>query len=325
MCKFVSVIIPTYKRPVMLKRAINSVLNQSYKNIELIIVDDNNEGDEFRDEMIEFMKQYSDIENIIYIMHKYNQNGSAARNTGIERARGEYVAFLDDDDQFFSTKIEEQVNFLEKNIEYAGVCSGYIKRYKGRTYKLASFELESKGTYTASLLLGINDFATGSTLLLRKSVFREIGVFDVNLKRHQDWEFLIRFFRKYRLGVLSNILVAINSEGIRNYPDADLLYSVNDYFFNKFHKDIIKLDTSQQQKILKRHWFEVSLLYCKQKKFRRAFEVLDQKIYFQNKLFLLFELINVFPYFINSFFPFLKNWYIFFIANTKLKKFNSVE
>ena len=85
----VSVIIPTYKRPNMLGRAIDSVLGQSYTNIEVVVVDDNSDGDKYRLETIQYMERYANDYRVKYIKHKTNQNGSAARNTGIQNSVGE--------------------------------------------------------------------------------------------------------------------------------------------------------------------------------------------------------------------------------------------
>lgn len=109
----VSVIIPTYKRPENLIRAINSVLLQSYKNIEIIVIDDNNEGDEYRLETEELMKQFEYDNRVIYLKHKINKNGAAARNKGIKYVKSKYVAFLDDDDEFKIEKIRKQVEKLK--------------------------------------------------------------------------------------------------------------------------------------------------------------------------------------------------------------------
>src|SRR5690625_1857772 len=112
----VSVIIPTYKRPRMLTRALKSVLMQTYKNIEVIIVDDNDENSEYRKQTINFMKEYKSNPIIKYIKHKKNKGGSEARNTGIYKATGKYISFLDDDDEYMPTKIEKQVKkFKESN------------------------------------------------------------------------------------------------------------------------------------------------------------------------------------------------------------------
>ena len=118
----VSIIIPTYKRPDTLDRAINSVLNQTYKNIEVIVVDDNNPDTEARSKTEHIMSVYADNPRVRYIKHEKNKNGSAARNTGARYSQAKYVAFLDDDDEFFPEKIEAQVKRLEELPDEYAVC-----------------------------------------------------------------------------------------------------------------------------------------------------------------------------------------------------------
>ena len=102
----VSVIIPTYNRAESLKRAIDSVLNQTYKNVEIIVVDDNNPNTTYREENEKSIKKYyGENEKVKYIKHPENKNGAAARNTGIRNATGKYITFLDDDDYFMNNRI----------------------------------------------------------------------------------------------------------------------------------------------------------------------------------------------------------------------------
>ena len=105
----VSVIIPTYKRYNMLPRAIASVLSQTYSNIQIVVVDDNNPDTEYRKKTEALMEQYALDERVKYVKHSKNANGSVARNTGIKSSDGEIVAFLDDDDFFYPEKIEKQI------------------------------------------------------------------------------------------------------------------------------------------------------------------------------------------------------------------------
>lgn len=121
----VSVVIPTYRRSEMLPRAINSVLNQTYEDIEIIVVDDNNPNTKYREATKKIMEHYKDNSKIKYIKHDVNKNGSAARNTGIKYSSGKYVCFLDDDDYFYPCKIEKQLEFLTSNPEYKAVYCGW--------------------------------------------------------------------------------------------------------------------------------------------------------------------------------------------------------
>ena len=98
MSKLVSVIIPTYSRPDFISRAIESVLNQTYKPIEIIVVDDNGRGTNNQILTEQVLTNFIRSNQIKYIVHEKNKNGSAARNTGAASSHGEYITFLDDDD-----------------------------------------------------------------------------------------------------------------------------------------------------------------------------------------------------------------------------------
>ena len=89
----VSVIIPTYSRPVFLKRCLDSVLNQTYPNIEVFVVDDNNPDTDARSETEKTMEAYKENPRVTYLKHEKNKNGSAARNTGWKASHGEYITF----------------------------------------------------------------------------------------------------------------------------------------------------------------------------------------------------------------------------------------
>ena len=96
--ELVSVIIPTYKRSEMLPRAVESALNQTYSNIEVVVVDDNDPESTWRKDTSERMLQFKNDNRVKYICHEKNSNGSVARNTGIKNSAGSIIAFLDDDD-----------------------------------------------------------------------------------------------------------------------------------------------------------------------------------------------------------------------------------
>lgn len=112
MCLTISVIIPTYKRSQFLSRAIDSVLEQTYGNIEVVVVDDNSEGTQYRTDTEQCMGKYTDNNKVLYIKNPVNLGGSKARNAGIEASTGYYVTFLDDDDIYLPEKLEVQVNHM---------------------------------------------------------------------------------------------------------------------------------------------------------------------------------------------------------------------
>lgn len=267
----VTVIIPTYKRPVNLIRAVNSVLNQNYSNIEVIVVDDNSHNDPSRIKTEEVMKVYCDNPRVIYLKHKTNKNASAARNTAIKHCNSKYISFLDDDDYYLPFKIKEQIKLLKENKDANMVCCGYIKNYKGKTYREAKFKKYTKGNFTNLILSGKIDLCAGSTLLVKKELVDKIQGFDESFKRHQDWEFLIRLFEENEMVLSHKKLVVINTDGIRNYPKANVFLEIKEAFINRFSSEIQNNTIDKQSEILQYQWGEVFQAYILELKFKKAF------------------------------------------------------
>ena len=120
----VSVIITTYHNEAYLSRAVKSVLHQTYPAVELIVVDDNQPGTDERRATEAVMEKYP---RAVYLKHPENRNGAAARNTGIRAAKGKYIAFLDNDDIYFSTHIACCVRELEDHPDCGAVLCGVVK------------------------------------------------------------------------------------------------------------------------------------------------------------------------------------------------------
>lgn len=204
----VSVIIPTYKRPDTLPRAINSVLNQTYENFEIIVVDDNDPSTHYRKETEEVMTLYKNNPKVTYLQHSQNKNGSAARNTGFNASHGEFIMFLDDDDEFLPNKMKAQVNCLLNHDDTWGAC--YCKYIRKHGNKIVSRSKENREGWVALEELKRNFWHGGSTgLVVRRNVFVDIGGFDESFIRNQDYEFTIKLTLKYKLA-FCNVLGHVN-------------------------------------------------------------------------------------------------------------------
>lgn len=179
----VSVIIPTYARPNFLRRALESVLTQSYDSLEILIIDDSPSNP-----VKEVMESYSD-DRIQYIQHAENEGVCGARNTGIQKATGEYVAFLDDDDKWDEIKIQRQVQLIEKREDIGAVYTG-VRRVDNSGTTLSINKPQYKGDVGKQLLL--NNFIPFSTILVDRKVIKQAGSFDTYLTNWEDWEWLIR-------------------------------------------------------------------------------------------------------------------------------------
>mgnify|MGYP003302745266 CR=1 FL=1 len=122
----VTAIITTYRRqPDIVGRAINSIINQTYKNIEIIVVDDSPPTYERRNDVRRLVESYD--KSIIYIQHEKNMGACVARNTGLKMAMGEFVAYLDDDDEWMDTKIEKQLACFTRDDVAVVYCGRVIK------------------------------------------------------------------------------------------------------------------------------------------------------------------------------------------------------
>lgn len=261
----ISVVIPTYGRSHLLERAIDSVLEQTYDNIEIIVVDDNNSNSEHRMHTERVLGTYLENGQIIYLKHEKNAGGSVARNTGIKASNGEYVALLDDDDEWFPEKLEKQIAYFEALDDNVGVvyCSYILEEYNGDKI----IKRTEKGDLTKELLMLQFDPGASSTLVFKKSALEEIHYFDENFERHQDLEVLIRLCRNYLIDVCPDVLLKINGH---NFPSASKIEKVKKVFFNTFKNDINNLSFFDKKKVYARHYIELSSLFFSERNFSKV-------------------------------------------------------
>ncbi|WP_114576272.1 glycosyltransferase family 2 protein [Saliphagus sp. LR7] len=196
----ISVVIPTYNRADVLPRTLDSVLEQTYNNIELVVVDDAS-----TDATKSIVKGYEDPR-IRYISHKKNSGGSAARNTGLKAAKGAFVAFLDDDDEWHPRKIEAQLKTYNEAHESVGVVYSGIKNVdsKGRTNSVKTPKIE--GEVTKELLLE-NFIGSFSALLVDSGTINSTGLLDERFPSWQDWEYYIRLSKEAHFAAVPEPLV----------------------------------------------------------------------------------------------------------------------
>lgn len=201
----VSVIIPAYNAADTIGRAIRSALDQSLQDFEIIVIDDAS-----TDETAGVVRGIADPR-IRLVSHEKNRGEYGARNSGVSTARGEYIAWLDADDEWLPGKLAEQVAFLDREKDFDAACvSYYYHRSKSReNEEEAPYEIvEPEDTSVKELLMGC-DVSQGTTLLVRRAAVEEVGPFDEAFTRSGDWSWLIRFARDHRLAVIKNPLARV--------------------------------------------------------------------------------------------------------------------
>lgn len=264
----VSIIMPTHEGSKVISRALDAVINQTYPNIELIIIDDNGEGTEEQINTQRVIERYMSKIDFKYIKHKKNINGSAARNTGMKAANGKYYAFLDDDDVLLPEKIEKQVEFFEKLDDSYGIvfCSGYIVKSNGIGYKLDIVEDD----ILYNLLCGKLRF-NSSMIMIRSKVFEITAGFDETYMRHQDWEFCCRALSLIDGKCLPEYLVSKYVID-RNVPkNPEKAAKLRMYFLEKNAEIIKQFGKKREHDILSYHMRDLALNYIFNCDFYNAF------------------------------------------------------
>ncbi len=267
----VSVIIITYKRTNTITRAIDSVLKQTFSDFELIVVDDNNPDTVYRKDLELIMSRYSDEPKVKYIQHEYNKNGSAARNTGISAAKGDYIAFLDDDDYYLPNRLEDLVKALDNNTDYQGVYSSVIVEKNRKIVGLV--EAKVSGNLKDALLLDSFAFGTGSNLFFRTNAVKELKGFDTTFKRHQDIEFMIRFFNTNQLLAVYAPSVVKVQDDRGNEPDTEQYIEIKKHYIKAFQNDIQALDSDKKALFYGIKYRQILETSIRKKEYRRYFNL----------------------------------------------------
>lgn len=197
----ISVVIPTYSRNDTLKRAIGSVLCQTHENFEIIVVDDNPKDSEWRKSTEKIMSEYKDPR-VRYIQNEKNMGGGLTRNEGIKASKGEYVAFLDDDDEYLPERLEKQLKvFEDSNNEKLALVYCYAKFINRQGTSTYSDRRDFSGNclYEA---MAENCIAATSQWMVKRDALMAVGCFpDVPCK--QDSQTILRLLKAgYEVDVL---------------------------------------------------------------------------------------------------------------------------
>lgn len=225
-----STIIPVYNREDFIGRAIESVLEQTHDDFEIIVVDDGS-----TDSSREVVEAFDD-DRVKSIAFDENQGANAARNAGIEAAEGEIVTFLDSDDEYDPSFLETVIEYLSRASQSVGGV--YTSRRKVRDRKVVDLDLANQSfIHPKSVLHDYQAFGF-SNWAFRGEVFDEVGLLDESLCGLQDREFMIRYLAKYEFHGIDEVLVTQHQHAGQMSANPDLKLSALNYMTSK-HNDLI--------------------------------------------------------------------------------------
>lgn len=301
----VSVIIPTYKRSDFLIRAIESVVNQTYSDIEIIVVDDNGIGMQ-QEVTRQIVLMFSKVKLITY---SENKGACFARNEGVLNSNGEILMFLDDDDYYFENKVESHLGFF-LSVPDIDACLCSMKRMDQNGNYLQTPENFPRGQNLKDYMLKGNCFTT--MIAIKKQVFDEIGGFD-EIDRFQDKYFMYKFFKNNKkVSLFSDqlfVFVDHNKDrtSIINYRKAENAYKIL-HGFEIQNKSV--LSNAEFQVIENKYFLNLSRIRTRANIFERMKGIiyLIKSNMFFNNIKLLIRLLLT-----DKYYNFIKGLFYFFI------------
>ena len=262
----ISAVITTYGRDFeAIEKAIASVWRQTYSPIEIIVVDDNGKGSVHQRAIENGLQSYPQI---VYIVHDVNMGAQRSRNDGIKYAKGELIAFLDDDDEWLESKCEKQAALYTDDVGLI-YCKGYTISYQGDEpvqsdyYSSAVFKKE----VTFEDMLYRDYIGTTTQAMIPKKVFDICGHFDENLPARQDYEMWMRISQHFRcVGVDEPLFLHYIHQGEQISKDFKSVCIGYEYIHRKYREAYSKNIIARDRILSMRYYF-----YMMAKSYRKAF------------------------------------------------------
>lgn len=223
----VSVIVPVYNREHLISETLDSILEQTYRPIEIVVINDGS-----TDCSIDILNQYASRNpGIFNIIDQHNTGQVAARNNGIRTARGEFIAFLDSDDKWHPLKLEKQIPmFSTPNV--ALVYSGLEKiDESGRPFQTELCDPSRTDELYMHLL--VSNQMTGGTVVVTRAVLNEVGLFDESFKAAENWDLWLRVCRDHRAKLVNEPLVQYRVHGQNMSKDRMLMIQAKEAIISK--------------------------------------------------------------------------------------------
>ncbi len=244
----VSVIIPVYNRGHLLPRTIKSVLSQTYKNLEILVVDDGSSED------IKGIAEGFNDQRIRCLRHDKNRGICAARNTGIKAARGEFISFLDSDDEYLPERTEKLLEVFE-NCETDVAYCGMYKRF-----------MDGTQDYMVTMFKERKWFFLLQQIMAKREAIEKTGVFDTDFICVEDTDYLYRMSKKCRFAGIGEPLVVYNDVPGSHSKNIELINEYEVRFYEKHADTVSPLEKS-------RWFYKIAKLHLRDKKIIPAYKI----------------------------------------------------
>jgi len=242
----VSIVLPTFQRPELLAKAIDTVKGQTVEDWELIVVDDNDPMHPDRARTVDVMASYASDRRIMVVSHASNRGGAAARNSGIRVARAPWIAFLDDDDEWSPSKVERQLAVAERAEADVALVYCQIRVRRAFATRVRPFTTRVPEGRVRGLLRR-NYIGSTSCAMCRASALHAIGLFDEHLTARQDVDLYVRLAKRYAFAAVDEPLVTMRLHGAsRISTDLDARVQGHRRFLGK-HRRLIDTDAHALQ------------------------------------------------------------------------------
>ena len=228
----VSVIVPAYKAEKFLPTTLESILNQTYENLEVIVVDDGS-PESLEPIVVPYMKK----DNRVKFYRKENGGVSSARNFGFEKSKGEYIVFFDADDIMLPENIEKKVNKLKEYPEEYGFAYSAVEVIDANGNRTGIIKEGKEGDmFLGEILWEYTIPARCANILYRRSAINKIGLFDLNLSTAADQEMAFRLTKHYKGVYIPEVLILYRVHGSNMHSNIDVMEKDSLYVYKKAEK-----------------------------------------------------------------------------------------
>ncbi|MEL4455485.1 glycosyltransferase family 2 protein [Lutimonas vermicola] len=260
MNNLISVIVPTFKRPDRLLRALKSVFSQTCQEFEILVIDD----DPLENHLEELLKGLED-DRIRLFKNERKKGANGARNFGILNSKGKFLAFLDDDDEWLPDYLQSQRDILQKSNNSYGLVHAdyYFEENQLWKKKHQSYQ----GNILAPLITDRFRIGSGSNIFIKSSVIKTTGLWDEEMKRQQDLEFLVRVLSNFM--ACSNSIVGLKVYG-HNDPSPEKTFETREFYVHKIQPYLNLISEKEQNLFFSNHYRRQANYLVKMKAYKKA-------------------------------------------------------